>query len=628
MKSTNLIYKKNTVIDKYTLLKFIDGGCNGEVWKVKDEKGNIFALKVLKRLSNKSYQRFKDEIQLVINNLDIKGILPIFDYFIPNTFKKERPWYVMPIAVPLLNHLPNSNIDEIIIKFINLAKTFFQLHQRNIFHRDIKPANLFLYDGRPCVGDFGIVDFPEKKELTRKNESVGPKWTIAPEMKRDPNNAEGSKADSYSLAKTLWIFMTKEKLSFEGKYNNASIESLSKYFTNEYLKPLEEILEKCTSNDPNERLNMLEISNSLQDWLSVRRNFEDKNKLEWQEVQNILFPTAIPSRSEWVNLRDIIHVLNVLSKSTNLNHMFLPYGGGLDFHKAEYSAEEGCIEINCGGLIYILKPNKLMFESFNTDPQWNYFRIETINLDPIKKHENATKFNEEAPTEIYTGKYTDYECYEYNEFQGKTLPNSARQVFRILNGSFVFFSKTSHYNKDTSTYDGRHNRYDSESFRSYIERSAIKISPTKSNIKPTVQIKYEENIYIRKGRNLTTSEIQILNKVITFANKWILEEEELKKKYDIDQYGLEIGSEKSFQFLSEYRPNRDLLHNHINSLSDNDIRLVAAVMYAGRNYMANNRCHSLEEMLNFFSKSKHLAHSILEKVSLARYLENGMHAYS
>ncbi|MBD2843767.1 protein kinase [Paenibacillus sp. IB182496] len=93
------------------------------------------------------------------------------------------------------------------------------LHEKGIVHRDIKPSNIYYYNDVWVFGDFGLVDYPEKTDLTEKGESVGPKNTIAPEMKRDAINANGKPADVYSLAKTFYFivgggFMIKRSISF------------------------------------------------------------------------------------------------------------------------------------------------------------------------------------------------------------------------------------------------------------------------------------------------------------------------------------------------------------------------------------------------------------------------------
>ena len=51
-------------------------------------------------------------------------------------------------------------------------------------------------------------------------------------MKRDPLNADGKKGDVYSLAKTLWMFLTNDSKGFDGEYSyysaNHSLRSFEK----------------------------------------------------------------------------------------------------------------------------------------------------------------------------------------------------------------------------------------------------------------------------------------------------------------------------------------------------------------------------------------------------------------
>ncbi|WP_143960188.1 hypothetical protein [Litoribacter populi] len=46
-----------------------------------------------------------------------------------------------------------------------------------------------------------------------------------------------------------------------------------------------------------------------------------------------------------------------------------------------------------------------------------------------------------------------------------------KNVTRWFRGSFVIFCKRSIYNRNPSTYDGRHNKMTTDEFRDYIQRS-------------------------------------------------------------------------------------------------------------------------------------------------------------
>lgn len=196
-------------------------------------------------------------------------------------------------------------------------------------------------------------------------------------------------------------------------------------------------------------------------------DFYEINRQAWIDIQNKIFPTGIPKHCEWTKLEDIISVLNTIGSIDNSNHMFYPTGGGLDVESSKLSTETNCIEIFTG-LTDLLKPKRMTFESFS-DPIWNYFRIETYDLEPSGVYKEKDYPSEEL-TEIETGKYVNRSYWDEGEYQGQKLPKSARVLTRHLKGSFVIFAKSSYYNRNSSTYDARHNKMTSEEFREYIEK--------------------------------------------------------------------------------------------------------------------------------------------------------------
>lgn len=131
------------------------------------------------------------------------------------------------------------------------------LRLRGISHRDIKPSNIYFYEGRFYLGDFGLVDFPDNTSgFTKENKGLGAIFTIAPEMKRNPKNADGEKADVFSFAKTMWMFLTGNEKGFDGVYNysdpNCGLSYVEKYHET-HLVELEELFQDATSNNPNNR---------------------------------------------------------------------------------------------------------------------------------------------------------------------------------------------------------------------------------------------------------------------------------------------------------------------------------------------------------------------------------------
>ena len=203
-------------------------------------------------------------------------------------------------------------------------------------------------------------------------------------------------------------------------------------------------------------------------------DFDEKNKKDWVNILSEIFPTGVPNSSEWTDLPTIVKMLKTIGSIDNSNHMFYPTGGGLDIEDANLSVETGCIEIDTGGLIDIVKPKRLIFNSFNAEPQWSYFRLETFELLPsgvYGKNENSEEFSDEEVTELERGHYISRTYWDQGVYQGMKLPSTARVVTRHFRGSFVIFQKTSTYNRTISTYDGRHNKMSDTQFRDHIQKS-------------------------------------------------------------------------------------------------------------------------------------------------------------
>lgn len=184
---------------------------------------------------------------------------------------------------------------------------------------------------------------------------------------------------------------------------------------------------------------------------------------------NEIFPHGIPLKCEWSNDQEIINVLNIVGRLESSNHLFYPNGGGLDLESATTSHENDCIEIYTGRS-EVISPVKLTFHSFDDDNEneWSYFRIELKSLKQTGVYNKTIDFMEPL-TELYPLHYVERKYWDDGEYNGQSLPNTARDLLRWLKGSMVIFGKSSHYNRHNRTYDGRHNKYDDDQFRNYIE---------------------------------------------------------------------------------------------------------------------------------------------------------------
>jgi serine/threonine protein kinase len=625
MHKRNIKFTSGDRFGIYYLRQYIDKGGNGEVWRADDGEHEPVAIKFLTNIKRARYDRFVDEVSIVDRNSDIEGILPIISHHLPGNPALDFPYYVMPLATPIPSYLKNKSPFEIIEHMIPIAETLLELHRRNISHRDIKPANLLFYKNRVHLSDFGLVDYPDKKDITLNGEPVGPKWTIAPEMRREAYSADGKKADPYSFLKTLWILLTKQKKGFDGQYSPNSSLAISRFVSLEYYKTLDDLLVECTDNDPIKRNSFDVISKRLKEWLVTEKDYEARNKLQWKDIQEKLFPSSNPTRVIWEDIESIVNILKMLSTTDQLNHVFIPTGGGNDLVDVRLSHENGCIELDFEYVV-ICKPKRLVFESFNYDEEWNYFRLECDGLDPSGYYPETG--NREVLTELAPLLYTDANCEEYNDFDGKELPTAARSIERFLiECSFVIFRKTSTYNQISSTYDARHNKMTTDKFRRYIDKMVKTLLtdsvPNKKKSTPINLVK--PNLYRTTQRQLTPEETATINKVIELASERDLEHDELRKNRDIKN-GTDFSDDGRFDSLFDPRPKEDALKEFLVSLSKDKLTLVGAVMYGGRDGHPPWGT-PLNKLIDHLKNDPGLIISILEKSPLVEYLKAGMQLY-
>ena len=192
---------------------------------------------------------------------------------------------------------------------------------------------------------------------------------------------------------------------------------------------------------------------------------------------------AVPDRATWEGVEAIADVLNKVGKP-NLNHMLLPFGGGMDLIGAEASDRElGCVKLLTDGTLYLVKPVRLIFDSFRADPQWSYFWLETRQLEPTGiGRVGRNSYTEELLTvgdEYLSSSWepdssepdsSEPDDFESESFEGELQPEEPRRMARCLRpGNFLIVQKTCPYNRDGKTYDARHNKMELETFHLYLD---------------------------------------------------------------------------------------------------------------------------------------------------------------
>lgn len=457
----------------YEIVDELGEGGNAKVYRVKCKEDNEeYALKDLVVGGKEKHSRFVNEINTIKDNYQIiEGIIPIY------RFSVEEYWYTMPIAISAVDYILENKLDieEIVKGIISLSETLEKLHEKDICHRDIKPSNIYYYNNRFAFGDFGLVDFPNNTDdFTKSDKGLGAIFTIAPEMKRNPKKADSKKADAFSLAKTMWMFLTNNEKGFDGVYNyldpSHSLRYLEQY-KNTHLVEIDELLKDSTDNNPDVRPTIEEFKERLINWIDVYSDIDKSQASDWNFLNKQLFGLIPPESSAWRNINKIVKILNIIGKTPAYNHMLFHDKGGLDFSFAEIADEENCIKLyDTLGFCYIVRPKILYFEGFNENYRWNYFLLEFDKLSPILSAEDDCDNEhlvEDYPAHYVSAQYAQYGVYDYET--AIPLPEGFKTVYRYIRGKFLIVLKNGPYNGINGTYDGRHGDCSASEFRNYIE---------------------------------------------------------------------------------------------------------------------------------------------------------------
>lgn len=467
-------------MNKYTEVEQIGRGGNGIVSKVTDGT-NEFAKKTIINSKNKvAYKRFRDEIA-IIKNTPHGGIIEILDFYIPKENDGSiTPYYVMPLGLPIKDYLLKGiSLDKMFNIILSLIDTIEYLHTKDITHRDIKIENILMIDNSPKISDFGLANFPKQKRISKLNEKIGPAFTIAPEMKRISSSAEYKKADIYSLAKTIWVILTKNWLSFDGQYNSHSsiglnnyvdvkINKMTEYDVTYYhsLVILEKLLSNATHNDPEKRPTIKEFKDQFEFWLVSNNDYFQRNAIEWRDAIERIFPISVAHSSVWTNILHIQEILDILfSKYDQLNHSFYPSSGGNDFTHVELVTIRNTdyLYINKS---YLIKPSRLLFE-YMDDFEWSYFRLE---FEPLKPFFGNDVYEKEE--HIYIDEsFNIFENNKSYEEEEEDSNYNLKSISVFLEGSILIVQKTANVNNLGDQFDhylGLHNKMDNTEYKNLL----------------------------------------------------------------------------------------------------------------------------------------------------------------
>ncbi|MDF1665420.1 MAG: serine/threonine-protein kinase, partial [Planctomycetota bacterium] len=202
-------------------------GGMGAVVKVYDtERNKHFAMKILCTNADNSAERFKREIQALIN-LKSPHIVEILDfgvagsdfYYLMNWIEGQSLEELVRESFHFTGEAPAA--EQIKTIFNQLAETIDYCHSQGIIHRDLKPENIMITEeDRVLLIDFGLVRTVQNRlqasqdsvvyDLTKTGEFLGTPHYMSPEQvdyKGDSGHVS-FKTDVWALGATLHYVLT------------------------------------------------------------------------------------------------------------------------------------------------------------------------------------------------------------------------------------------------------------------------------------------------------------------------------------------------------------------------------------------------------------------------------------
>lgn len=268
-----------TTLGQYEILEEVGRGGMATVYRALQTSMNrTVAIKVLPKsfMHDKSfYERFTREVD-VISHLEHPHIVPIYDY----GEKDGAPYIIMRYLSggSLARYIRQggaSDLNALVRPLSQIAQALDHAHARNIVHRDLKPGNILLDDQQNAyLSDFGIARVIGS-DMTG-SAIIGTPSYMSPEQAN--GEVLDGRSDVYALGIVLFEliagrepFRADTPIALILKHVNEPLPALG-FFREEVPAVIEEVLQKSTAKNRNERYNSAgEMAQAFAD--AVREGF-------------------------------------------------------------------------------------------------------------------------------------------------------------------------------------------------------------------------------------------------------------------------------------------------------------------------------------------------------------------
>ncbi|MFT3991961.1 MAG: serine/threonine-protein kinase [Luteolibacter sp.] len=301
----------DAVFDGYRLIRFLGKGGFGEVWLCRSETVGDF--RAFKWISSSDTGLLEKELHALrlyretVENLHSPHLVPIHHI----GGNAAGLYYVMPLAdgwedspvspddpawspLCLASEIENRRSQgrwfssgEIVALFSPVLQALQALTGAGLVHRDVKPDNILFLNGKPCLGDIGLLG-RDHSLLTQQGTPgySAPSWYT------------GGHFDMYSAAATLYTLLTGNSPDKMGRANfkwpPGGETSLSVSERAEW-KRLHGIIRRATEEDVNERyVDFLALAAALGNTRKTENDsFRPARSKRWISVLSVTLTLAV-----------------------------------------------------------------------------------------------------------------------------------------------------------------------------------------------------------------------------------------------------------------------------------------------------------------------------------------------
>ena len=210
-----------SLVGGYTLISRLGSGTMGSVWRVRDDGGHQYAMKILRDSlaeEDASGERSRDQLTarerlrreaMALQKVRHPGVCGIVDMELDDALAFIVTELIdgknLREDVRANGRYVGDDLERLGRKLIEAVKA---VHAAGIVHRDIKPTNVMVSNTGPVLVDFGIAMGEGESHVTRTGLVMGTPGFIAPEIIDGAESDEMS--DWWSVASVLAFAATGE----------------------------------------------------------------------------------------------------------------------------------------------------------------------------------------------------------------------------------------------------------------------------------------------------------------------------------------------------------------------------------------------------------------------------------